>query len=124
VRGHQSHCNRPGAGILHGDVSNALMWPGVVQGEEELWVGLELEKPVGRCRGDFKGVEYFACDKRHGVFVKPNQVCVCVAAQPVVVHSRLCAVWVWETLVGGAAGWGAGAALLLLACALVANRGG
>jgi hypothetical protein len=47
-------------------------------------VGVELEKPLGRCRGDFKGVEYFSCDKRFGMFVKPEQVrCLATLRAPV-----------------------------------------
>lgn len=60
--------------IVNDKLSGTIRYLGCPEGESELWVGVELEKPVGRCRGDFKGVEYFSCDKRFGMFVKPEQV--------------------------------------------------
>jgi CAP-Gly domain-containing linker protein 3/4 len=47
---------------------------GCTQGELSVWYGVELDKPVGRCSGEFKGVEYFSCAPKHGVFVQMDQV--------------------------------------------------
>lgn len=39
-----------------------------------LWVGVELDLPEGFCDGSLRGVSYFACEPRHGKFVKPSSL--------------------------------------------------
>jgi len=41
-----------------------------------LWVGVELDEPRGSHSGSVRGVAYFTCRARHGVFVKPSNVTV------------------------------------------------
>ncbi|XP_033638216.1 dynactin subunit 1-like [Asterias rubens] len=38
------------------------------------WVGVELDKPVGKHSGIFKGREYFTCKTKHGIFVHPSRI--------------------------------------------------
>jgi tubulin-folding cofactor B len=39
-----------------------------------LWVGVELDEPVGKNDGSVQGTAYFACADRHGVFLRPHAV--------------------------------------------------
>ncbi|PAA86959.1 hypothetical protein BOX15_Mlig023364g1 [Macrostomum lignano] len=38
------------------------------------WVGVELDQPEGRNDGSVKGVKYFRCRARHGLFVRHDKV--------------------------------------------------
>ena len=38
------------------------------------WVGVELDKTVGKNNGSVNGVEYFVCAPNAGVFVRPQRV--------------------------------------------------
>ena len=48
-------------------VGDAKFKPGV-------WVGVQLELPVGKNDGAVDGVRYFYCPSGHGVFVRPDAV--------------------------------------------------
>ena len=37
-----------------------------------LWLGIELDQPVGRHDGAYKGERFFECQQRRGVFVRPG----------------------------------------------------
>lgn len=39
-----------------------------------LWVGLELDEPVGKNNGTVKDKEYFKCPDRHGIFTLQSRV--------------------------------------------------
>eukprot|EP00439_Symbiodinium_sp_Y106_P019034 s1897_g2.t1 len=39
-----------------------------------VWVGIQLDDPVGRNDGTVKDVVYFTCPPNHGIFVRPAQV--------------------------------------------------
>lgn len=47
---------------------------GPINGETGLWVGVELDQPVGNCAGDYDKVQYFECPKGCGLFLKPTEV--------------------------------------------------
>ena len=38
------------------------------------WFGIELDKPVGKNNGTLKGVEYFTCPKKHGMFTRTANI--------------------------------------------------
>lgn len=40
---------------------------------EGLWVGLELQRPMGKNDGTLAGKRYFQCDARHGIFAQAPQ---------------------------------------------------
>ncbi|ORX54872.1 hypothetical protein BCR36DRAFT_581750 [Piromyces finnis] len=46
------------------------------------WIGIELEKPVGKNNGSINGVEYFSCKPLYGVFVRPAMVKILVSKSP------------------------------------------
>mmetsp|Transcript_82050 Transcript_82050/g.171750 ORF Transcript_82050/g.171750 Transcript_82050/m.171750 type:complete len:380 (+) Transcript_82050:56-1195(+) len=47
---------------------------GETQFEKGVWIGLELETPDGKNNGSVKGVKYFECVDKHGIFLKPDKV--------------------------------------------------
>ena len=38
------------------------------------WIGLELISENGKNDGSIQGIRYFECEKKHGVFVRPNKI--------------------------------------------------
>uniref|UniRef100_A0A0N5AAZ1 CAP-Gly domain-containing protein n=1 Tax=Syphacia muris TaxID=451379 RepID=A0A0N5AAZ1_9BILA len=49
---------------------------GETQFAEGFWVGIILNEPKGLNNGTVKGVEYFKCENKHGIFFRPSQVSV------------------------------------------------
>lgn len=47
---------------------------GPTQFAEGEWVGVELDAPEGKNDGSIRGVKYFKCKEKHGVFVRPTGV--------------------------------------------------
>jgi len=39
-----------------------------------MWLGIELDQPVGKNDGSVAGVRYFDCKPSHGVFAPPSKV--------------------------------------------------
>ncbi|RDD41602.1 Tubulin-specific chaperone B [Trichoplax sp. H2] len=38
------------------------------------WIGVQLDRPIGRHNGLFKGRQYFTCPHRYGVFTRPENI--------------------------------------------------
>jgi len=43
-----------------------------------IWVGVQLEVPLGKNNGAVQGVQYFQCLPLHGIFVRPQQLLIVV----------------------------------------------
>jgi len=54
------------------------------------WIGVELEKKLGKNNGSVEGVEYFRCTMGHGVFVKWKKVSVVALHYPLHSHGGHC----------------------------------
>lgn len=39
-----------------------------------IWIGVELQKPIGKNNGSINGITYFTCPENHGLFVRPVYV--------------------------------------------------
>lgn len=50
---------------------------GETQFADGFWVGIILNEPKGLNNGTVKGVEYFKCENKHGIFFRPSQVHTC-----------------------------------------------
>jgi len=51
-------------------------------------VGVELAEPLAKSSGTFKGHQYFACAKKHGVLTVPSKVTLLVRAKRSRLHAR------------------------------------
>ncbi|OUM69069.1 hypothetical protein PIROE2DRAFT_27247, partial [Piromyces sp. E2] len=54
--------------------NGVIRFIGTTQFASGNWIGIELEKPVGKNNGSINGVEYFSCKPLYGVFVRPAMV--------------------------------------------------
>merc|ERR1712187_200626 len=60
--------------IAQGAFSGCIRFTGTTKFAAGTWVGIELDEPAGKNDGSVKGVTYFRCDAKHGVFLRPSQV--------------------------------------------------
>ncbi len=51
-----------------------MRYVGTTHFSEGTWIGLELISQNGKNDGSIQGIRYFECDKRHGIFVRPNKL--------------------------------------------------
>ena len=51
-----------------------LLFAGTTDFYEGLWVGVELDKKLGKNNGTVKDRAYFSCDPEHGLFVRPTEI--------------------------------------------------
>ncbi|XP_044259661.1 dynactin subunit 1 isoform X3 [Tribolium madens] len=56
------------------DVQGVIAFIGPTSFASDTWIGLKLDEPKGKNNGSVQGVEYFKCEDKHGLFVKPSQV--------------------------------------------------
>lgn len=70
VIGSRCKVNVPNAPTRLGTV----MYTGLVETLDGLWVGIKYDEPLGKHDGTFKEKEYFKCANNYGGFVKPHHV--------------------------------------------------
>ena len=63
-----------GASVLVRNQRVTVRYVGETDFAEGVWVGLELQRSVGRNDGSVRGVRYFTCLPEHGLFVPPSHV--------------------------------------------------
>ncbi|RZC39748.1 dynactin subunit 1 [Asbolus verrucosus] len=56
------------------DVQGVIAFVGPTSFAADIWIGLKLDEPRGKNNGSVQGVEYFKCEDKHGLFVKPTQI--------------------------------------------------
>ncbi|KAH8857664.1 CAP-Gly domain-containing linker protein 4 [Schistosoma japonicum] len=67
-----SNTNQPTTGIT-GRIGK-LRYCGSVSFGSGIWVGVELDEPVGRNNGSVAGIQYFSCPNQHGIFAPIGRV--------------------------------------------------
>lgn len=60
--------------VLSRDRVGTVRFLGAVEGKVGLYVGVELDQPVGGSDGSVSGVHYFDCAPGCGFFTKPGDV--------------------------------------------------
>ncbi|KCV68879.1 hypothetical protein H696_04297 [Fonticula alba] len=60
--------------VLVNDRRGIVRFAGPIDGLSGIWVGIELDGPVGKNDGTVKGKRYFTCAPNHGLFVRPTAV--------------------------------------------------
>ncbi|ORX39808.1 CAP Gly-rich domain-containing protein [Kockovaella imperatae] len=43
-------------------------------GKGGVWIGVELDEPVGKGDGEVEGKRYFSCSPKHAIFVRPEKI--------------------------------------------------
>ena len=56
------------------DVIGTIAFVGNTQFAAGQWLGLNLDIPRGNNDGSVKGISYFKCDEKHGMFVRTSQI--------------------------------------------------
>lgn len=65
---------KPGDKVLvHGKHVGVVRFVGETSFKRGVWIGVELQRPIGKNDGEVRGVRYFKCAENHGVFVRPGQ---------------------------------------------------
>lgn len=55
-------------------INGVVRYVGPVKEKEGEWVGIELDSPIGSNDGSYRGVHYFACSPRYGVFIRTTRL--------------------------------------------------
>jgi dynactin complex subunit len=51
-----------------------VKYKGKLNGQEDMWVGVEADQPVGYCDGRIAGVTYFKCQNPFGLFLRSDEL--------------------------------------------------
>mmetsp|Transcript_41672 Transcript_41672/g.89470 ORF Transcript_41672/g.89470 Transcript_41672/m.89470 type:complete len:380 (-) Transcript_41672:90-1229(-) len=57
----------------HGNVGTVQFY-GVPEFKTGIWIGIELDEPLGKNDGSVNGVRYFQCEPNKGIFAKPEYI--------------------------------------------------
>ncbi|KAG7727057.1 hypothetical protein KL933_002766 [Ogataea haglerorum] len=60
--------------VVLNDVEGTIKYIGPTQFQPGEWIGVELDRPVGKNDGSVAGVRYFQAQDKHGVFVRPSML--------------------------------------------------
>lgn len=60
--------------LRQSNYSGIIAFIGSTEFAPGLWIGVELDAPLGKNDGSVKGVRYFTCGAKRGVFVRPDKV--------------------------------------------------
>ncbi|XP_078346704.1 CAP-Gly domain-containing linker protein 3-like isoform X2 [Oculina patagonica] len=60
--------------MVAGQKNGVVRFIGRTQFATGMWLGIELDQPVGKNDGSVSGVRYFDCKPSHGVFAPPSKV--------------------------------------------------
>ncbi|XP_020620574.1 CAP-Gly domain-containing linker protein 3-like [Orbicella faveolata] len=60
--------------MVAGQKNGVVRFIGRTQFASGMWLGIELDQPVGKNDGSVAGVRYFDCKPSHGVFAPPSKV--------------------------------------------------
>lgn len=65
--------------VYPGDRRGEVMFVGLIpqitnHSVNQVWIGIKYDEPVGKNDGSVKGKKYFACEKKYGAFVKPQNL--------------------------------------------------
>ena len=47
---------------------------GQVTGKTGPWVGICFNSPIGKHSGLYRGIQYFSCSNKHGIFTQPHKL--------------------------------------------------
>lgn len=53
-----------------------VFFVGETEFKPSIWVGIELDEPVGKHNGSVQNKEYFKCREKHGIFLRPTMVTI------------------------------------------------
>ena len=56
--------------LIHGKLSGTVSFVGSTKFAEGTWVGVTLDRPLGKNNGSIRGEEYFQCEEHYGLFVR------------------------------------------------------
>lgn len=56
------------------NTSGVIRFVGTTEFQPGAWIGVELDTPTGKNDGSVKGVQYFQCKPKHGMFVRSDKL--------------------------------------------------
>ena len=59
---------------ISGDRRGTIRYVGPLETKPGVFIGIELDEPLGRNNGSFEGKALFHCSDKHGLFIRPKEV--------------------------------------------------
>jgi len=56
------------------NTSGVIRFVGTTEFQPGAWIGVELDTPTGKNDGSVKGIQYFQCKPKHGMFVRSDKL--------------------------------------------------